>query len=560
MIKRYISAAITVVLILVMMTGCRESMAIQEIIYDQASQDIDFQNEIKTAQSNEDSRNEDEDMPEQKNDESDKKSEDEHKASKQGDKKNDGSAPGIKHNSKSDSKKNSDTDGTKTGNQGDKKNPSDSDSTAGPSDDPSKRQIYDDNGNVIELPENVDSVVAAGDVAYMIQMLGGNGIIKGASGSVTGSSWSSSVLGSDVKTLWDGDGSSAMSDVAFSQLIKMNPDACVVTGQSSFTASQLNKLKSKGIACVTLPSLNSADNIESAVDIAAEMIGDRSGSKGGENAEKRASEYKSYCKSLVSEVQGKTGLFTWDSINFRNGKKNARNTASDGQYTLYLSGWSSGSYKITSSGGTTYLSDSGVAIAEQGYSDSPLSYYLSVAGVCNNGARFSNDSHSQYAAAPLNRNVLNHTNSSPYSFYSNKNESFARAWNGGSIDSALGDPEFKALLAEDSDTARKIKNSKAWKSCGKVTVGNISDYGFEADGKLINSYVRGDYEIYVNPHGICSWTEGSLESVLEAKWAAYKYHGAYSESQVRSEIKTFYSKFYKYELSDSEVSSILAGM
>ena len=74
------------------MTGCRESMVIQQIIYDQASEDIDFQNELKTAQSNDDSQNEDEDMPEEKTDKSDKKSEEKHVASQLGKTKNNGSA------------------------------------------------------------------------------------------------------------------------------------------------------------------------------------------------------------------------------------------------------------------------------------------------------------------------------------------------------------------------------------------------------------------------------------------------------------------------------------
>ncbi|MGN0613293.1 MAG: hypothetical protein ACI4JB_05270, partial [Porcipelethomonas sp.] len=93
----------------------------------------------------------------------------------------------------------------------------------------------------------------------------------------------------------------------------------------------------------------------------------------------------------------------------------------------------------------------------------------------------------------------------------------------------------------------------------KVTVNTITDYGFEAEGKLVTSYVRGDYDVYVNPYGVCSWTEGSVESVLECKWAAWKIQGAYSESEVKSEIKKFYSKFYRYELSDSEVNRILGG-
>ena len=423
---------------------------------------------------------------------------------------------------------------------------------------------------MIDLPEEVNSVIVTGDAAPMVQMLGGKGIVAGSSASFTNNSLAREIFAAEdidkTETLWSDDGSSVMSSESFNKMLKMEPDVCVnISGQNSFSGSQLNTLKSKKISVVTLPSLNTSDNIQSAVAILGEMIGDRSGQDGGINAKELASDYEKYCKDLISAVKGKTGLFTWNNIDFNNdvtanGTKTARSTASSGQYTLYISQWSNSAYKITSNSGATLFKDSsGVAVAPQGYSNSPLSYYLSVAGVCNNGARFTRTAKSEYAVVPFNRNVFHHS-TGEYSFYGDPLESFVRAWNGSSIDVGLGESKFKALVVNSSATKSKIQSSDSWKLYGKVTSNNITDNGFLVDGGgMVTSYIRGKYDIYVNPYGVESWAEGSIESVLETKWAAWRFHGAYSESDVKSEIKKFYSKFYRYNLSDSQVNSILAG-
>lgn len=567
--KLQILMLLMVLVCTVLLSGCRESLVIQEIIYDQASKDIDFQNELKIAENNEDSQNEDENLPQKKSEKADKKAEEKHQASKKGDKKNDGEASDTKHNPDAKNNEDNDSEGSKAGKNGEKDQASDDNSTAGASDNPNDRQIYDGNGNVIDLPEKVNSVVVSGDAAPIIQMLGGKSIISGSSASFTGSSLAKEVFKSEdldkAKTLWDGDGSSAMSSSDFNELIKMDPDVCVVvSGQNSFTDSQLSTLKKKGIACVTLPPLNTSYNIQDAVTVAGDMIGDRSGEKGGVNAKDLASEYVSYCKKLVSEVKGKTGLFTWNNIDFNNdasvnGTKKTKSTASNGQYTLYISQWENASYTITNNSGSSLYSDSGVAVAPQGYSNSPLSYFLSVAGVCNNGARFTRNARSEYAIVPFNRNVFHHNTTGGHSFYGDTNENFVRV-KSGTIDIGLGENKFKSIIVDSASTKNKIQSSKSWKTYGRVTSNNVTDYGFLADdGSMVTTYIRDSYNVYVNPCGVGSWTSGSAESVLETKWAAWKFHSAYSESQVKEEIKKFYSKFYRYNLSDSQVNSILSG-
>ena len=65
----------------------------------------------------------------------------------------------------------------------------------------------------------------------------------------------------------------------------------------------------------------------------------------------------------------------------------------------------------------------------------------------------------------------------------------------------------------------------------RIKVGNETDIGFESNGTLIRSFSKGDYDIYVNPEGVCSWSKGSIESVLESVWAAWKFSGEYSEAK-----------------------------
>ncbi len=562
-------ALLLIFVMLLAMSGCRESMVIQEIIYDQASKDIDFQNQMKLAKNNENSQKKDKTLPRQKNDKTDKKADIKHQASKKGKKDNNGEAPNTTHNRNSKNNTKNDSNGTKPGKSGEKEQASEDDSSAGASNNPNDRQIYDGNGNVVDLPEEVNSVVVTGDAASLIQMMGGKDIVSGSSSSFTNNSLAQEVFGlsNKTKTLWDGDGDTAMSSSNFNQLLAMKPDVCVyVSGQNSFSGSQLATLKKKKIACVVLPRFNTADNIQDAVNVAAEMIGDRSDEDGGVNAKDKAEEYERYCRNLVSEVKGKTGLFTWNNTDFNNDydstkqKKTANSTAKDGQYTLYVSQWEDCTYKIASGSTTLFEDSSGVAISPQGYSNSPLSYYLSTAGVCNNGARFIENAKSEYAVTPFNRNVFKHTSSGSYSFYGSQTESFTRV-KSGSTDVALGDSDFKAIIVDSKAAKNKIENSETWDFHDRVKVGNVTDFGIERNGELINSYIRSnDWDIYVNPCGVESWTEGSVESVLETKWAAWKFHnGSFSETDVKNEIKEFYKTFYNYDLSNSQTNMILAG-
>ena len=79
---------------------------------------------------------------------------------------------------------------------------------------------------------------------------------------------------------------------------------------------------------------------------------------------------------------------------------------------------------------------------------------------------------------------------------------------------------------------------------------------FRSGGESFYCGVVGTYNIYVNPHGMCDWAQGSLESPLESVWLAYKFGGAYSLSEVKQITADFYRQFFNISLSDSQLYGI----
>lgn len=558
--------------VMLSMSGCRESKVIQEILYNQRSEDIDYNNKTKVANNDENNKEKDPNLSKKKIDKSKRDADQKKVAAKKGDKENEGKAAKEvgdekAKDGKSNMKKKKDGKGKGEGEAAEGQN------GGGASKDPNERPINDESGNQVKKPEKVDSVVVAGSGAGLVQMLGGNDILAGTSESFANNSLAQSVFSGqgigNAKQLWSGDGTTPMSDSSFEEVLRMKPDVCIgMGGESNFSDEQLKKLQKAGIYYMAIPRMNTADNIENAVTIMGDLIGDRS-KRGGLNAKEKAAEYIDYCQNLVDEITGKTGLFTWNNIDFNNdlsvsGLKRVSNASTEGSYTLYVSDWDSSATFQMSEGGSVIYKEKGVAVAPKGYSNSPLSYYLSVAGVCNNGARFSRGSEDEYAAIPLVINGQNpEINGSSLSIYNVRTESFLRA-KAGDIDVSLGEQasgqnEFPAIIVESESVKSSIESSEMWKKRDRIKVGNETDIGFESNGTLIRSFSKGDYDIYVNPEGVCSWSKGSIESVLESVWAAWKFSGEYSESEVRDKISDFYSRFYGHTLSESELNDILNG-
>lgn len=528
--------------------GCRESLVIAKIIHDQQQEEIDPQTQL--ARNDENNEEEDEDLPQKKTTEATKSNEPTHQADTRDQKQNNpGSAPKTVHDKNSSKNNEADKSGSNKGDDSKNKNKNASGGNGSSGGGGSEggqggtRQIYDDNGNVVDLPEEVNSVVAAGDAGVMVQMLGGKGILSGTSASTAFNSIAQSVFADEgfdkVQAYWDGKGNTQMKSADFNALLANKPDVCVGTS-GSFSGSQIEKLQSKGISYVALPAMDTPEHIEKAVSILGKMIGDRS-KNGGVNAKKLAADYVDYCDDLLNKVSKKVG------------------NSADSTFGLYVGGWDDvASLSISSAG----FQETGIAYTSTGIR--PVAMYMQIGGVTDNTMVYKMTEAKDYAIVPLNVNVESGVS------ISNGLSMLQKTDNNSLVRNSmfnLGDSHFQWIITDSQYTRDAIENSRStggmWTSFPRTTVTgggtSITDWGFVSGSRLVRTNIRGDYQITVNPYGAASWADGSPESVLESMWSAYRIAGAFSEADMRAEIKSFYSKFYRCSLSSSQINTILAG-
>jgi ABC-type Fe3+-hydroxamate transport system substrate-binding protein len=411
------------------------------------------------------------------------------------------------------------------------------------------RTIVDANGNEVEIPEDITSVAAVGSIATLFYITGSESLIKASSEDFTSSDLVSSDLRSEIQTVWGGDGGQAMSDASFQTLLELKPEVCIEeSGISAFSDSQLEQLKTAGIAYVVLPALTSVDNLKSAVSLVAEMAGGDSSSA--------ASKYSGYVDDLVSEVSSRV-----KSKGSSSGLPDI-SRGSDGyykgMYSLYLAGWDDTAYYSIASDKTQSISGRGSAWTGTSSSRNGMLVrsLMAVAGVEDTMSVVGGTVARNEYVTPLRPVTMKLTITGSAA----SRNTTARLLQVGNV--GLGDETFPAVIVNSNAAKSALQQSPLWTAYGHV---QSADGRFEANGflapddSIVGTSIAGNYDVLVNPEGIGSWDRGSGESILEAVWIASQFYGAYSESEVKEKVKEFYSTFYRISLSDSQVSSILNG-
>lgn len=427
---------------------------------------------------------------------------------------------------------------TETGGNGSLEDDAESGTDVEPSQEKEKKQIVDARGEYVEVPVDVDTVTAVGEAAVIVEMLGGSGRLMASSGSFTGSSLAQSAFSSqgfsDVKTWWDGDGSSTITSANFEALIAAKPDVCFeISGQGTFSTEQIEALEEAGISYVVIHAFTSVSNIEAAVTLVAEVLGDKS-SEGGTNASQIAEQYCSWAESTVSSVQGRGSAKT----------------------TLFISTWDENAYweiKNSTSGvwaGSDIGSGSGygVAIAWKGAKVDPLNECMGYANLTNRALD------NYYVVPFVNGYWLHYVTGGTGKFV------YGTVLTVTTAGVALGESDYPAIVVADSSIKSSIESDFHWGVYGTNTdaTGNTQAHSF-SDGSAsrnpITSSIVGEYDIYVNPTGVASWTEG-IEAPLEAAWLSYKFQGdegGVSLSELRSMVSEFYSTFYHISVDTSSI-------
>lgn len=66
--------------------------------------------------------------------------------------------------------------------------------------------------------------------------------------------------------------------------------------------------------------------------------------------------------------------------------------------------------------------------------------------------------------------------------------------------------------------------------------------------------------VHATPIGAHSWGQRTIEQPLTVLWAAKRMHpGRFAQVDLENEVRTFYRRFFRYEIADDEVRWILAG-
>jgi hypothetical protein len=313
-------------------------------------------------------------------------------------------------------------------------------------------------------------------------------------------------------------------------------------------------LQAQGVWCVEL-DFRSATGILTAVELVRQILNT-------DEASRRADEYFLLYQDITDILSSKVGTFTVSGVNYDNtpgsmAKYDMESTCEDGKYTLFISGWDeSQTLRLYRTDGWTQ-DFTGLAITTRGYTSSPISYFMSLAGVVNNAA----------VNATGTRNTTMYVNTFSVVV---QGETLLGSGNysiemGNSLQvklaSGLGSASFPALVVA-SQTIRQAIEDSAASGSGMWTVYDyiINDRGFlDGNDTLVNSVISGDYEIFVNPNGLGNWMTGSAESILEMVWVAAMFHDTFTEKQIESYIQDFYKTFYRCDLTQAQIDAILEG-
>ncbi len=413
-----------------------------------------------------------------------------------------------------------------------------------PSQEETTKQVVDARDEYVEVPAKVGPVTATGEIATIVEMLGGSNRLLASSASFTGNSMAQSVFAyqgiSNVNTWWSGDGSATISSGNFNALVSAKPDVCFeISGQNTFSSDQVTAMKEAGIAYVVLPELSSLSNIKEAVRIVGDCLGDTS-ANGGSNAPQIAKQYGEWVDSLISTVQEKRGsgvtnrtIFVgWDDdavLSYPGGSA----TGGAYSYATLFNDESTALYECITAANLieqTCLDQGDRVFNGKGYID-PLYYAGSIS--YEGKYKASHLGTEEYSPVKGRYEAIN-------VFVDDRNAE-KWLWNHiGTIDT------FNTMIAMDSYTAGKIAADPVFWPTRSVSY-YVTPLGGSGKLPVTWSNASGNYWILINPSGVGSWTEGSAECILEAAWLCWKY-GGISESEFKSYVSDFYSTFYQVQI------------
>lgn len=392
----------------------------------------------------------------------------------------------------------------------------------------SGKSIVDAAGREVIVPENVDTVTAVSGAAQLMMVLGASEKLLAAD-----AEFLSSPIGTGAESLWTLRDSGVITLTNLERLIELAPDVCFeISGETTFTSSQAQAIMDAGISYVVLPDFTSIENLVTAANLMAQVLG-------GDTQEK-ADEYISYINKVSTEV--------------------SRKTAGTEYTTIYISHWDRNvSYQLSQTQGAFDSEGTGLAVGYSPTKSQLGSAFMQVAGVTNETTRLRSmhrDGRYVYIT-PMFHQLNAVVTGGMGTFYSGAGEVgaaydlFVSRLFGSDTYVQLGQDQFPAIVVASSEIKTRIEGDFFWQvrpsdSSGYVDIAGISFYRGVSD----------EFDIYVAPSYFAPWADCTLEAPLLAYWTAYKFSGAYTLDEVKEEAAQFYSTFFSINLSGQELTAI----
>ena len=231
--------------------------------------------------------------------------------------------------------------------------------------------------------------------------------------------------------------------------------------------------------------------------------------------------------------------------------------------------------------------DTGVAFSSIGYSSTPFSYYMQAGGAVNNAAAVASGTSTgelavtQFTLSPLSPTSATLSVSDAVTLTRAPNVArclldSGQNRNGVGLGAGFGTNSFPVVIVKSSDIRTAMVESSAsatslyhpydwvvsgnfgtagavmsgaslpyWSAIGAGDdVGSSAAMTADSPENPLGSSLTYD-QILVNPNGIfCDWTEGTVESFLEAGWVSSQFGNGYDYSQWQQDVIDFYDWAY----------------
>ena len=248
--------------------------------------------------------------------------------------------------------------------------------------------LIDSTDELTDLP-HVDHIAAFGDYAVAVQMVGGEDALVAADEETLAGDGFQTVFAdegaADIAVGWEGDGTDA-SAIDIDAVIASGAEAILVTSSAycdDFTNKQVTKINNAGISCVIVYAMTDSSGIKTTVSTIGEILSESDVIGQAHNTKIIAKQYKNFFDSTIKDcVSNNGGLASSNSTTYEYNNSTDYNYDSSANWTLLIDEWDTSVSWSGSSGPTV----DGVGLATIGYATTPTSFYIQAGGLINSAA------------------------------------------------------------------------------------------------------------------------------------------------------------------------------